>query len=100
MARLLILSLVFPPDNVSTAQIMGALATDLQACGHRVFVLTTVPHYNDDQEAQSRQPLRAHWTGFLWRSYCKGIPVFHAWMPRKRRSKLHRLTSWIGFHFI
>ncbi len=43
MARILILSLVFRPDNVSTAQIMGDLAEDLKARGHEVFVITTVP---------------------------------------------------------
>ena len=29
MAEVLLLSLVFPPDSVSTAQIMGELAVDL-----------------------------------------------------------------------
>ena len=48
MANVLILSLVFPPDSVSTAQIMGSLAEELQYLGHDVTVVTTTPHYNRD----------------------------------------------------
>ena len=61
MARILILSLVFRPDNVSTAQIMGELAVDLKARGHEVSVITTVPHYNNDPVAMEGQPLQAYW---------------------------------------
>jgi hypothetical protein len=57
MAHILILSLVFPPDSVSTAQIVGDLASDLQARGHSVVVLTTLPHYNPDLEVEARQQL-------------------------------------------
>ena len=39
MARVLLLTLVFPPDSVSTAQIMGDLATDLLGLGHDVTVV-------------------------------------------------------------
>ena len=46
MANILLLTLVFPTDSVSTAQIMGDLAYDLQLFGHSLTVLTTTPHYN------------------------------------------------------
>jgi colanic acid biosynthesis glycosyl transferase WcaI len=100
MARILILSLVFRPDNVSTAQIMGDLAEDLKARGHEVFVITTVPHYNNDPVALERQPLQRYWGKIVQRSdYC-GMQVWHAWMPRKGRNKLLRILAWIGFHLI
>ncbi len=60
MANVLLISLVFGPDGVSTATIVSALAEDLQAQGHSVQVVTTVPHYNVEPEARARQPLRRH----------------------------------------
>jgi colanic acid biosynthesis glycosyl transferase WcaI len=100
MARVLILSLVFRPDNVSTAQIMGELAVDLKARGHNVFVITTVPHYNEDVEAMAEQPLQAYLGKLLQRSDYRGIEVLHTWMPRKGKNKLFRIVAWIGFHVI
>ena len=56
MAHILVLSLVFPPDGVSTAVIVGEIATDLQTSGHQVTVVTTSPHYTRDAQAEARQP--------------------------------------------
>lgn len=98
MARILILTLVFPPDNVSTARIMADLAVDLRSAGHTIRILTTTPHYNDDPEAIGRQPLRAHLGWLIQKSTYEGIPVYHVWMPRKGRSKLLRIVAWFGFH--
>jgi colanic acid biosynthesis glycosyl transferase WcaI len=100
MARILILSLVFRPDNVSTAQIMGDLAVDFKARGHEVFVITTVPHYNNDPVALEKQPLQRCWGKLLQKSIYCGMQVWHAWMPRKGRNKLLRILAWIGFHLI
>jgi colanic acid biosynthesis glycosyl transferase WcaI len=100
MARILILSLIFRPDNVSTAQIMGDLALDLKAQGHDVFVITTVPHFNNDPEALEVQPLYSYWGRLLQRSNYRGIEVLHVWMPRKGRNKLLRIFAWLSFHFI
>lgn len=100
MAKILFLTLVFPPDSVSTAQIMGELAVDLQAKGHQVTVLTTNPHFNRDPEAELRQPIRNHWGPVLRRSDYHGIPVYHTFMPRKGKSILLRLLGWTGFHLI
>jgi colanic acid biosynthesis glycosyl transferase WcaI len=100
MARVLILSLVFRPDNVSTAQIMGDLALDLKSRGHEVFVITSVPHYNNDPAALQEQPLQRYWGKLIQRSNYCGMQVLHAWMPRKGRNKLIRMLAWIGFHLI
>ena len=100
MANVLILSLVFPPDSVSTAQIMGELGVDLQAKGHKVIVLTTTPHFNRDPEAELRQPIRNLWGPVLRRSDYHGITVYHTFMPRKGKSILLRLLGWTGFHLI
>lgn len=100
MARVLVLSLVFPPDNVSTAVIMGELSADLKAAGHDVRVVTTVPHYNRDPQAEARQPLVRMWGPLLYRSELGGITVFHAAMPRKSASVLLRLVAWVQFHVL
>lgn len=100
MARVLILSLIFRPDNVSTAQIMGDLALDLKSRGHDVLVISTVPHFNEDAEALEAQQIDSYWGKILQRSNYRGIDVLHAWMPRKGRSKLLRIIGWIGFHAI
>jgi colanic acid biosynthesis glycosyl transferase WcaI len=98
VANILILSLVFPPDNVSTAHIMGDLASDLRDRGHSVTVLTTTPHYNRDEEEELRQPRRPVWGPLLATSSYQGIRVFHTMMPRKGSNVALRLIAWLSFH--
>jgi colanic acid biosynthesis glycosyl transferase WcaI len=100
MAHVVVLSLVFPPDSVSTAQIMGQLTADLRRLGHQVSVVTTTPHYNRDEAAEARQPLRRGWLGLVWRSELDGVPVWHTAMPRKSASVPQRLAAWALFHFL
>ena len=100
MARVLVVSLVFPPDGVSTAVIMGELSADLRRAGHEVTVITTVPHYNRDERAEARQPLARRWGGLLFRSDYHGISVLHVAMPRKTASVLRRLLAWTQFHVL
>ena len=96
--HVVLLSLVFRPDNVSTAHVMAELARDLQGLGHHVTVFTTTPHYNSDPEAEAAQPLRPVLGRLLQTSEYHGIRVYHAWMPRKGRSVLLRLLAWVWFH--
>jgi colanic acid biosynthesis glycosyl transferase WcaI len=100
MARIAFLSLVFPPDSVSTAQIMGELALELRKLGHEVCVLTTTPHYNRDLEAEAKQPLDKYWYSIIRRSSYQGIPVYHVIMPKKGKGILQRLLPWLSFHVL
>jgi len=100
MANVLILTLVFPPDSVSTAQIMGELSMDLKKMGHTLTILTTSPHYNRDIKAEQSQPLQNHWGRLLRKSDFHGIPVYHTIMPRKGKSVPLRLAAWVRFHVI
>jgi colanic acid biosynthesis glycosyl transferase WcaI len=100
VARVLFLTLVFPPDSVSTAEIMGDLALELRSRGHDVTVVTTVPHYNRDPDADRRQPVRRVWGPLLGRSDYGGVPVFHTAMPAKTPGVLRRIAAWAGFHAI
>lgn len=96
--HVLILSLLFPPDRVSTAHIVGDLAADLVSAGHRVTVVTTTPHYNPDPTAP--QVLR-RWLGpVVQRSDWHGTPVYHCVMPTKSAGALHRVSSWLLFHVL
>jgi colanic acid biosynthesis glycosyl transferase WcaI len=100
MAHVLVLTLVFPPDAVSTAQIMGELTADLVAAGHRVSVVTTTPHYNRDEDAIARQPLAPWWGRLVQRSTLAGAAVYHTAMPQKTASVPKRLLAWAIFHVL
>lgn len=100
MAEVLLLSLVFPPDGVSTAQIMGELAIDLGKHGHRVTVISTIPHYNRNSENERCQPLRPKWGKILYQSEYHGMTVYHAFMPHKGQNIFWRLLAWSFFHII
>lgn len=100
MAQVLIYSLVFAPDGVSTAQLYGELAADLVAAGHQVTVIAGRPHYNRDVAAEASQPLRRHWPTLLDRSDYHGIPVYHTLMPARRGGTPGRAAGWLGFHVV
>ncbi|MDA7512696.1 glycosyltransferase family 4 protein [Verrucomicrobia bacterium] len=100
MKKVLLLTLVFPPDAVSTAHLLGDLVEDLHQLGHQVCVLTTTPHYNQDMESEAVQPLKPFLGEFVQKSSFRGIPVYHILMPRKGQGKLIRIFAWIWFHCI
>lgn len=100
MAKILLLTLVFAPDGVSTAVLMTELAQELQQAGHEVTVLTTTPHYNVEPEARARQPLAPHWGRWLQRSELDGIQVYHASIPVKGDRVGARLLDYLRFHLI
>jgi colanic acid biosynthesis glycosyl transferase WcaI len=98
--RILILSLVFAPDGVSTAQLMTELATDLRRAGSEVFVITTRPHYNRDLVAEQAQPLVNVWPGLLWRSEIGGVRVYHTRVSAKAGGIFRRAPGWLVFHLL
>jgi len=98
--RLLLLSLVFPPDAVSTAQLFGEVVEDLVALGWQVDVVTTRPHYNPPQGNSVAQPLTPLWGGLLSTSSFRGATVLHTAMPMKGSSVAVRIGGWLGFHFL
>lgn len=98
--KILILSLIFSPDNVSTAQIWSGIAEDLRQAGHQLCVITTTPHFNRDASLEANHKLYP-WIGKLIQKSTLGdIPVFHILMPSKHIWVPLRLLSWIGFHIL
>lgn len=98
--KILILSLIFSPDNVSTAQIWAGIAEDLKKAGHDVRVLTTTPHFHRDVSMEARQPLRRAFGRLVQRSDYGDIPVTHILMPDKSIWPPLRMLSWINFHVL
>lgn len=98
MARILMLTLVFAPDCVSTANLMTEMASDLQARGHELVVITTEPHYNVDPESWSKQPLRPRWGRWVQESEINGVRVYHTIMREKGTRILGRAWDYLLFH--
>lgn len=100
MSRVLIHSLVFAPDGVSTAYIMTDLALELKRLGHSVTVLSTTPHYNVDKKALAKQPMKKRWFGLMYQSECDGIPVWHVKLPMKGKRVWARAFDYVRFHLL
>jgi colanic acid biosynthesis glycosyl transferase WcaI len=94
------LTLVFAPDCVSTANLMTEIASDLQALGHEMVVVTTEPHSNLDPESRSRQPLTPRWGKWVRESEINGVHVYHTIMRGKGARILGRAWDYVLFHAI
>jgi len=95
--RILIYSLVFSPDGVSTAYLYNDLALGFQKKGFEVCVLTTTPHFNLIEGALNKQPLQKRFLGLFYQSDFNGIKVFHIPL-NKHKSTLLRMLSFIYWH--
>jgi glycosyltransferase involved in cell wall biosynthesis len=98
MARILIHSLIFSPDGVSTAYLMADLAKELQKLGHSVTVLTTTPHYNKVESELKAQPLQPCGDG-CFRSKLEGIEVWHLTMGARTADMGARSKDYLSFHW-
>ena len=97
--RILIYSLVFSPDSVSTAYLYNDIALGLKEKGYQITVLTTTPHYNLIQTNLENQPLQKQFFGIFYTSIYKGILVYH--IPLKKfKSTLLRILSFIYWHTV
>lgn len=97
--KVLIHSLVFNPDGVSTAYLYGDIATSLKKAGYEVIVLTTTPHYNVVETQLKKQPLKWFVPGFLKKSDFGGIKVYH--VPQKKfKSTILRLFGFVYWHIV
>jgi len=97
--KILIHTIVFSPDGVSTAYIYNDIALRFQQSGYEVVVLTTTPHYNQVPADIQRQPLNACFGGLYYRSTFNGIKVLH--VPHKKfKSSLLRMLGFVYWHFL
>lgn len=97
--KILIHSLIFSPDGVSTAYLYNDIALAFKNAGYEVVVLSTTPHFNLVKEQLAEQPLKWGCWGLFKRSIYKGIPVYH--IPQKKfKSTLLRLMGFVYWHII
>jgi colanic acid biosynthesis glycosyl transferase WcaI len=100
MSRVLILSLVFGPDTVSTANMMTDLARGLQTRGHDVTVLTSSPHYNPSLDLLANRSYRPRFPRVVAESHENGLRVLRVRMPLKGRRIWRRALDYLWFHLI
>jgi len=99
MKRVLIHTLIFSPDGVSTAYLYNDIALKLQERGYEVVVLTTTPHFNIVPEQVEKQPMRWKVWGFCKVSKFNGMIVLH--VPQKKfKSTVLRLLGFVYWHIV
>lgn len=97
--KILIHSLIFSPDGVSTAYLYNDIALAFQNRGFEVVVLSTTPHFNVVQDQLDKQPMRWGVYGLFKKSHYKGIEVYH--VPQKKfKSTLLRLIGFMYWHIV
>lgn len=99
--NLLLMTLIFPPDGVSSAQLLGEIVEDLGAGDNvSINVITTTPHYNHDENAKEAQPIIWVWHRLYGKSQFHRAKVWHIRMPKKARSAVMRSAQWLWFHLV
>ena len=100
MARVLLISTIYEPDTVSTATIATRLAQELQALGHDVGVVTSVPHYNPSAAVRADRRYRGSLLHPVRLSDEDGIVVARCFVPRKPRWVHRRLIDFVILHLL
>jgi hypothetical protein len=88
------LSPVFSPDKVSTANMMTDLAQGLQKRKHQITVLTSMPRYNPSAEVLGNPLYRAQFPTLLTETLEDGVRVLRAYMPLDRQRVSRRSLCW------
>lgn len=105
--RILIHTLIFSPDGVSTAYLYNDIALAFKKAGYDVVVLTTTPHFNLVKEQLAVQPMKWGVWGLYKKSLFRGangeladgIPVYH--IPQKKfKSTVLRLIGFMYWHIL
>lgn len=97
--KILIHSIVFSPDGVSTAYLYNDIALKFKESGYEVVVLTTTPHYNAVASELKKQPLRKRAFGLYYESNFHGIKVKHVYQ-KKYKSTIRRLFGFVYWHIV
>ena len=98
MAKILIYTLVFPPDQVSNAHVLANLVRGLKELGHEIKILTTTPHYQTLPEASEKQPLIPYLGRWIFKSDFEGVPCYHIKVPETKGGLLQRIWTALLFH--
>lgn len=97
--KILIHSLIFSSDGVSTAYLYNDIALAFKRAGYDVVVLSSTPHFNVVPEQLENQPMKWGVWGVYKKSLFEGIPVYH--VPQKKfKSTLLRLVGFMYWHIV
>ncbi len=89
--RILYVTQTFPPEPLATERYLKQ-AVQLQHCGHRVTVLTSMPYYPLGQVAGEYRGRR------LMRERIEGVPVVRVWsLPAAHSGAVRRAASYLSF---
>lgn len=97
--KILIHSIVFSPDGVSTAYLYNDIALKFKEQGFKVVVLTTTPHYNVVESELRKQPLKKKALGLYYESNFHGIKVKHVFQ-KKYKSTILRILGFVYWHIV
>lgn len=99
MNKIIIHSIAFCPDGVSTAYLYNDIALKFKDNGYEVVVLTTTPHYNVLTEELKKHPLNRRLWGLYYESDYQGITVKH--VPQKKfKRTLLRIVGFVYWHLV
>ena len=97
--RILIHSLIFSPDGVSTAYLYNDIALAFKQKGYDVVVVSTTPHFNVVPQQLRQQPLKWGFPGLYKTSSFHGIKVYH--VPQKKfKNTFLRLLGFVYWHIV
>lgn len=97
--KILIHSLIFSPDGVSTAYLYNDIALAFKQANYDVVVLSTTPHFNVVPEQLEKQPMKWGVWGLYKKSFFEGISVYH--VPQKKfKSTILRLIGFVYWHIV
>ena len=98
MARILVYSLVFPPDQVSNAHVLAGIVRELKSFGHEIKVLTTTPHYQPLPKSAAGKLMTPYVGRWVFKSDFAGIPCYHLKVPGEKGGFLKRIWTALIFH--
>lgn len=96
--KVLIHSIAFYPDGVSTAYLYNDIALELSKNGFEVIVLSTTPHYNFTSTYQE-YGINKKFFGLIYESNYNGIKVIHIPM-KKYKSTMLRICGFFYWHLM
>jgi colanic acid biosynthesis glycosyl transferase WcaI len=99
MKKVLIHSIVFHPDGVSTAYLYNDIALGFVNNGFEVSVLTTTPHYNFNKPINKENGFQKKLFGLYYNSNYHGVEIFH--IPQKKhKSSIKRVFGFLYWHIV
>ena len=99
MSKILIHSIAFSPDGVSTAYLYNDIALRFRQEGYEVVVLTTTPQYNVVESELINQPLKKRLFGLYYESDFHGIKVKHVFQKKHKKTTL-RMFGFVYWHIL